>query len=1045
MVPSLAESMRIHSSSRAVASRLALFATSLGLGLAPLAAQTGPIGQGEKKPPVRKVPDLQKPAGQRAGRGKVLGLPAPARDKSDRAGALVIGKRRTAKQAKKAPVTAPKDGDLAMAGFIEALGDKTKTFADAELVAEYSLLTPDERSSLIARAHRLSNLAVTRLARVWRALPERKAAPALVTILKSRKLGKHTAPIVDHLFFLLGPEAKLVALDCLTSPHKVLRTIATERLSLLLTREDLPRLRSFLRHKDQGVRISSLQALARWLVEHPQEDLAPLAACLRHADGAVRAQAASLLAAQGSRAVESVLPFVAADPTGPEWFLAALLLTRRELASSEPILPAPALRRLGRSRYDARVLSRTTAAIVAGLRLYDDPASLRDKSSGFADLSREEILDALIEVTDVSTYYPELGFCHDAALLALRLLTGEDFSADHRRWATWWRGVRKTFVPFTRAVELDEANATKGRLTVFEGSTVVAVLMGADAPEPPARDGGFRARLADAELLALMGKLQARGLFDLEQRLLESKGIVEGRAIEFEVGDVRARDGFPRGESLRFRTFERVLADTMESESWQQYCPDDLAGMERRDWWREQRLQFAKAADEAGRRAHEIELALRVLDQLDAQWRTHAIDRFLAESKRDDSQLGQRASDALLTFLSSARERNRTADSLRITEDERQKLFETLARTKIAETGKILDALAISPSPELRASLVRVLAVRGEEAVLAALKHDSHVLRATAASEASRFSTPRITASLIACLRDSDWDVRRRAVESLGTLKVTEASDEIHRLVEDAEALVRHASLLALGRLGGKLAFERLLRATGPGLPGDRLAAVRGLASLEEPRAASSLVGIAAAHMGQPLGMQAIQGLEERSSPSLRAEVRRWLESSDDPILRQRFTFLLGEMGDPAVAANLLRLVERGESGARACILLAQLSGLDYCARRDRVALYRKWVEELADEPVPIRLLNALGESKIEHGLTDAMENVTQPTAVVDELARLIIETKDPQWPIRTLAAQMLREVTGQDYGTVRRSTRLGVRRALVERYRQFVLAKSGR
>ena len=61
------------------------------------------------------------------------------------------------------------------------------------------------------------------------------------------------------------------------------------------------------------------------------------------------------------------------------------------------------------------------------------------------------------------------------------------------------------------------------------------------------------------------------------------------------------------------------------------------------------------------------------------------------------------------------------------------------------------------------------------------------------------------------------------------------------------------------------------------------------------------------------------------------------------------------------------------------------------------------------------------------------------PAAVIDELCRLVDELPDRRWAIRALAASTLREVTGQDYGAVRRSTGMGARQAMTERYRQFV------
>ena len=1012
---------------QAIALARQVFLASLCIGVA--TARPGHAAQGQQNGGVPK-PEL--PAGQQAGAGKVLGLPTPARDKASREGALVIGTRRDQDGALEV-ATLPKDGELALVGFIEALNSR-KDLADAELVAEYSLLTEDERRRIIARAHRLSERAVVRLARVWRARAERDGELGLVTGLKSRSLGKDTVGVVDDAFFLLGADAKLVGLDALTNANRVLRDVIVQRLPTLLGNEDLPRLRMLLDHKDQGARIAALEVLARFLVDKPGEDLASLTACLRHTDGALRAQASTLLGEMGDRAVAPLQALVEAQTDGPEWFLATLLLARREVVVPDRLLSEKALQRLGRSRYDGRILARTVATIVAGLRLFDDATTLRDKTSGFSDLAAGDIVANLIQVTDVSKYFPELGVCHDAARLALRLLTGMDFGSDNKRWQRWWSEASHDFVPLTVDAGFDAAAAAKSSLEVFDGEAVASVFLGPEAAEPKLVSGAFVARLEATDFFDLVSKLRERGLFDVSARLSEAKTIVEARAIVLATASGRSRDAFPRHESLRFATFERVLTEVIDREAWQAFCPRDLEGVARRDWWREQRRRFAEAKSDAERRTHEIELALRVLPEpdLDPAILEQGIGRLFAELSRADAALPTRTSEVLLGF----------AGRKELEPQLRERVFAILARTK-AETPVLLTAMRGLPNLELRARLMDVLSARGEDALVAALKHDAPELRASAASEAARRGSPRIRALLIAGLRDEDWDVRRRSAESLGLLGDQAARTEVLRLVADPDALVRHAALLAIARIGGPGAFDVLLRATGPGQPGDRLAAARALSILDEPRAASTLVAIAAAHLEEPLGLQALRGLEDRSNPGLRAEVRRWLESSDNPLLRRSFTFLLAEMGDAAVAPSLLAMLERGESATRACMLLAQLSGLDYCSRKERVGLYRTWIESFAAESLGRRLIQAFTEAGIPNRLEGILANSTSRTELVDELGRIVIEASDEQWAARALAGHALREFTGKDFGAVRREMRVTERRGLVERYRAAVLAAS--
>lgn len=322
--------------------------------------------------------------------------------------------------------------------------------------------------------------------------------------------------------------------------------------------------------------------------------------------------------------------------------------------------------------------------------------------------------------------------------------------------------------------------------------------------------------------------------------------------------------------------------------------------------------------------------------------------------------------------------------------------------------------------------------------MLVALRHKSRNIRAAAATEAAQVGNAATIRALITLLDDADWDVRRRACESCGKLRVTEAHAKIAALLGDPTPHVRQAALTAIARIGEKGAYELLVRALGPGEPGDRLAAVRGLTLLRDPRAGFALVQIAGGHFGSPLGLLALQGLRSRGGAALRGRVSALLQASDNPKLRREFVFLLGEMGDISVFKELLRLVATGDSAVRSCRLLAGIVGVDWCGRRDRVKLYREWYAINAGASVQRRFIAAIAAAGIDSGLTEGMLVPSARSEVVDKVADVVVQTPDPHWALRVLGANVLRVLTGQDFGAVRRSSDVGGRMVIAERYREF-------
>lgn len=977
----------------------------------------------------------QKPQGQKPGAGKVLGLPMPKADRERRNKRLVLPPRLQSPGRQETRTEADDESPAgALSDFVDSL-ISGKRLATAELVAEYALLTDSERRVLMARAHRLPAKAVGRLAGVYRALPPKEAdaaALSLLTVLRSRKIGKETRKVVEHALFLSGPRAKQVALGLLTCKYKGVRDAAGDMLTRLLGESDLPQLRLLIDHEAQGTRLVALRVLADWLADNPGADPKPLLRCLRHRDGTTRTQAARYLMAHGP-AIEPVLQqMVSGPPEDSSFFLAALLLAQREVLTNRELLPPSCLHHLARYRFGLDVMPRGVAFLVASMRWFRDPAAFRKSGGALATVDEQELFHELLSIVEVRGFYPEFPLCQDAALSSLRLLSGKDFGADHVRWRAWWRDAGKSFRPLQRNFDVSDASLARTRLTYLVGDRAEFVVMGRLAQEPPSQLGGFRLRLDDADLRALLAGLRERGFLDLEQRLNEVKKLAERLALLVESPEARALDGFATTRSLRLRVFLDTLDRTLRRESWQEYVPHGLDEAGRREWWNTERVALAASKDAAARRRAVLGLALRALPSLPPDARRRAIGRFLDEAGREEGTLNAGHAAALLALLNGSK----------LQPAEKATVFEVLALIKESSFREVLGALVKHAPHELRDILRRMLALAGTERVLVALRHEHPKIRALAAEEVAHLGNTRTIPALLACLDDADFEVRSSAAESCGRLRLMQARPTILKLLADPEVLVRQAAMLALARIGGGDTYEILLRAAGPGNAAERLTATQGLSLLQEPRAGHALVDLAAAHYGTPVGMMALQGLRKRGSAPLRAKLWKVLQSSDNPALRREFTFLLGEMGDPGVFQPLLRLLAAGDSTTRSCTLLAGITGRDWCGRRDCVKRYRDWWVAHGSKSAAAWLLSALQESGFRSSLDVASLRIGAGVDVVDELCRIIDDSEERLWAVRALATNVLRDVTQQDFGTIHQRTSLGARHAITERYRQFVRAR---
>lgn len=182
-------------------------------------------------------------------------------------------------------------------------------------------------------------------------------------------------------------------------------------------------------------------------------------------------------------------------------------------------------------------------------------------------------------------------------------------------------------------------------------------------------------------------------------------------------------------------------------------------------------------------------------------------------------------------------------------------------------------------------------------------------------------SSEHTVSVLLESLRDESPDVRRTAAESLGKIGDPRAVDSILPLMHDPAAMVREASILAMGRLkppATEGVVVLLTQALEDPVESVRQAAVVAIGEIEPgSRLLQPVIGL----LRSPdvtVRRAAVQALlQVDSSQSVPALVAAGRDS--DPEVRQGIVAVVGEWGGPAASSWLReRLVEDSSPGVRA-------------------------------------------------------------------------------------------------------------------------------
>jgi HEAT repeat protein len=307
----------------------------------------------------------------------------------------------------------------------------------------------------------------------------------------------------------------------------------------------------------------------------------------------------------------------------------------------------------------------------------------------------------------------------------------------------------------------------------------------------------------------------------------------------------------------------------------------------------------------------------------------------------------------------------------------------TFARAVLHPTGPWMDALVATGSPAVGdllrgvtdadpeiasaalAALGRIGDTRAISNVRGALEH-----RAPQVRHAARLALERIEGiqdepadpmanwaagkRLVERLADSDWTIRRDAVDALGVTRDKRAVPVLLTALRDPEPLVAYSAVLAAASIGGEDVVDGLLRALSDREVSNQGEIVAALGDLADVRAVPTLVSVVSTKPA--IAPRAIEALGKLGDP-------RAVNVLVSGLRERRYLYeygliarALGQIGDKRAVDGLLDLLSNPSAGTRGAAVDALASIGD---KRSVPSLVR--VLEGDEEAIASRAARALG------------------------------------------------------------------------------------
>ncbi|MCZ8242022.1 MAG: HEAT repeat domain-containing protein [Microcystis sp. LE19-131.1A] len=298
--------------------------------------------------------------------------------------------------------------------------------------------------------------------------------------------------------------------------------------------------------------------------------------------------------------------------------------------------------------------------------------------------------------------------------------------------------------------------------------------------------------------------------------------------------------------------------------------------------------------------------------------------------------------------------------------------------------------------------------------LLKALEDSDWYVRRNAVEALAKIGTETAIAGLLKALEHSDWYVRRKAAEALGKIGSETAIPELLKALEDSDWYVRGKAAFALGKIGSETAIAGLLKALEDFYEDVRGNAAFALGNIGSETAIPELLKALEDSDDWSVRMKAAEALGNIGSETAIAGLLKALEDSDDWSVRMKAVEALGNIGSETAIPGLLKALEDSneyvrrnaafalaEIGSETAIpgLLKVLEDSDWYVQEAAFAL-----AEIGSETAIPGLLKALEDSDddVRRNAAFALGNIGSETAIPELLKAL--EDSD-YWPGRNAAA----------------------------------------
>ena len=831
--------------------------------------------------------------------------------------------------------------------------------------------------------------------------------------LLSRPLGEATRSVLQTMVVLKGADAKVALQECVRSRVTGVRRQATELLAPMLAPTDWPFVSQLSREQALDLQLRAVELLAVLPDDRAQDRLLELLA----KDPALAGAAAVGLVRIGRQAVPALQRQFAAPPVDRAFAYAGFVLAQLAPGLGPDTLPASGAETLAQRLRDPEALTRCLVAIPLADLVY--------RGIQVAGESVEVgVIEALLDVVAPVQFVPNLDLLRRPAEERLLLLTGRPAaSSDPRTWRDWWKLQRDAFVGVRADIVVDDANIGGVVLSWRHDDRHVRLLaegLADAAPMPNATE----IVLGHGQLLQVLASLRAAGFLDPARMRIENN-LPRVRSLQLEVLRQRCLMLAPVADAPVFDALTAIVQGVVADEAWQLYrSADEPRGAH----WRTEAAWRAAHPEALVRGQRLAQRIVRSWSGLGPELRTRAID-FLVSHPQRSQLLGEADGEVAVATLAGGPP----------LQDLDLRLLELAAAVPGEKVWRAALQAAVTAKGGGRGAVRAVFAVLGTDAVLASLGDANPVVRRAGIEEAVTVRDDRAAPRLVELLQDADVEVQRTAVYACGALRVPAASRPLVALIaaEQTAPTLRREALVALGRVGGDLAFPVLQRAMTAPDPEDRDATLRALGELSDPRAANLLAELAVVGNGKDLGNLATASLLRHGAKSAVPALRAQLDVVKDSAIREQLVLALGSYQDPAVIPDLLDLLRLPRHAASAASLLSCTTGMPLVESPQsgsRIDQAEAWYRQNKAKPQWQWLLDALQRARVTTSLhADEFTNQTKPETVV-ELARLLVEAPEARlWP---LCCAVLRSTTGEDYGTVTLHSAQAAREAIAERYR---------